>query len=159
MKPLLLFTCLGLAFCINLMAQPGGPASGNSFLNIPIPGSSQSWINMNNASVSDDNYASLGNIAGTTGSYTDYLLVTNFGLTVPAGVIISGMRYKLNVLIVTPVHLIIVPGLLKQVILELMKKPWELLILRMIVELCMGVILIYGGKHGLTYKLMISILE
>lgn len=96
MKPLLLFTCLGLAFCINLMAQPGGPASGNSFLNIPIPGSSQSWININNASVSDDNYASLGNIAGTTGSYTDYLLVTNFGLTVPAGVIISGIEVQVE---------------------------------------------------------------
>ncbi|MEO7924605.1 MAG: hypothetical protein ABIR30_13070 [Chitinophagaceae bacterium] len=89
MKPILL--TLTLTACINLSAQVEQTSTGSNFSNSNLPGSSQSWINIGNAGISDDAYASFGNLP-VTGNYTDYLVVTNFGFNLPAGIIITGIK-------------------------------------------------------------------
>lgn len=95
MKPLLI-TFFGFLTCIDLAAQVVGPSSGNTFLNSNIPGSTQSWTNTGNVSLSDNNYASFGDITAGMGSYTDYLVTTNFGFTLPPGIIIDGIVVKVE---------------------------------------------------------------
>lgn len=83
----------GLLFLIHftLNAQIAGPNSGGSFTTIVIPGSIQTWSTPSNAASSDNIYTTFGNLAGGVGSYTDYLVATNFGFSIPSGVTINGI--------------------------------------------------------------------
>lgn len=93
MKSLTILFC-GMLVSLSHFGQffSQGPLSGSSFTTVAIPGSSRTWSNTGNASPSDNNYTSFGNLpASTSGSYTDYLVVTNFGFTIPSGVTITGI--------------------------------------------------------------------
>jgi len=95
MKPILL-TITGFLTCLSLAAQVDGPSTGNSFLNGSFSGSSQSWVNPENAGASDNIYASFGNLPAVTGSYTDYLLITDFGFNLPASINITGIKAEVE---------------------------------------------------------------
>jgi len=86
-----LLPILALIASLNLFGQ-GGPLAPSTVTTVAIPGSSATWSNTNNASVSDDAYTSTGNIAGGAGSYTDYLVATNFGFNIPGGATITGIE-------------------------------------------------------------------
>jgi hypothetical protein len=90
MKNLVLF-CLGALVATVITAQSQGPLSGGTFSNLPIGGSKASWTGVGNVATSDNIYASFGNISGAVGGFTDYLIVSNFGFTIPTGVIIDGI--------------------------------------------------------------------
>src|SRR5688572_16252004 len=91
-----ILTGLSVLANIVLYAQFVTSASPGSFSNIAIPGSSASWVNTNNASASDDNYTIFGDIAGSPGSYTDYLAVTQFGLSIPLGATVVGIKVEIE---------------------------------------------------------------
>jgi len=76
----------------NLFAQSGGPLSPSTVTTVAIPGSSATWSNTGNTSLSDDAYANTGDIVGGAGSYTDYLVATNFGFSIPSGAAITGIE-------------------------------------------------------------------
>ena len=95
MKPILL-TITGFFACLSLSAQVEGPFTGSSFSNNSFPGSSQSWMNTDYAAASDDSYASFFNLAPVTGTYTDYLVVTNFGFNLPAGINVTGIKAEVE---------------------------------------------------------------
>ena len=93
-KTLLSFTAV---LCvIASLGQIEGPYSGANYANVPIPGSNKSWINITNAGASDDLYASYGSLTGSSPSYTDYLLVSDFGFAVPGGVNITGIVVEME---------------------------------------------------------------
>jgi hypothetical protein len=75
----------------NLFGQ-AGPLAPATVTTVAIPGSSATWANTNNVSVSDDVYSGTGDIAGGAGSYTDYLVATNFGFSIPGGSTITGIE-------------------------------------------------------------------
>jgi len=75
----------------NLFAQ-SGPVGPSTVTTVAIPGSSATWSNTGNVSLSDDIYAGTGNIAGGAGSYSDYLVATNFGFNIPSGATITGIE-------------------------------------------------------------------
>jgi hypothetical protein len=81
---------------IALSAQVAGPDIPNSFSNALIPGISQQWTNISNVQLDDENYASFGDLPGTEGSHTDYLVATDFGFTLPAGTIINGIKVEVK---------------------------------------------------------------
>lgn len=81
---------------IRLSAQAEGPHSPASFSNISIPGYNQQWTNISYAAVSDNNYATFGNLAGGAGSHTDYLAATNFGFDIPEGTSITGIKVEVE---------------------------------------------------------------
>ncbi len=97
MKPkLLLLLLLGPFLSFTLSAQVAGPSNPNSFSNALIPGFSQQWINVNNVQLEDSAYASFGDLPGSIGTHTDYLVVSDFGFTLPAGTIINGIKVEVN---------------------------------------------------------------
>ena len=91
-----LLLCACLINRIVLPAQVAGPNNASSFSNADLPGYSQQWTNVNNAQSDDENYATFGNLPGAAGSYTDYMVVTDFGFTIPAGTIINGIKVEVN---------------------------------------------------------------
>ena len=95
MKAILILS-LGIVACKQVSAQSIGPLSGGSFTNNTIPGSSQSWTNTENGGASDDVYTTFGNISGTTGNYTDYIVATNFNFTIPVGMTIKGIKVTIE---------------------------------------------------------------
>src|SRR5215470_12927072 len=90
MKKLILF-CLGTLVTTVITAQPAGPLSGGTFANLAIGGSKTSWSNVANVATSNDVYATIGNISGSVGGFSDYLIVSNFGFAIPAGNQIDGI--------------------------------------------------------------------
>lgn len=86
-----LLTYLFIFSAIVLQAQNQGPLSGSSFTTVVIPGSNRTWTNPGNATTSDDIYSTFGNITGGVGSYTDYLVATNFGFSIPLSATITGI--------------------------------------------------------------------
>ena len=87
-----LFFGITLSFAVlSVSAQIQGPLSGSTFSVLAIPGSSGVWANPANASSSDNVYSNFGNLANPGGTYTDYLVATNFGFTIPSGVTINGI--------------------------------------------------------------------
>src|SRR5688572_31039669 len=85
------------SFCIlSLSAQLQEPRSPWAFSNKDIPGYNQQWINIADAAVSDNNYARFGDLTGGTGSYTDYLVATKFGFTIPEGAVITGVKVEVE---------------------------------------------------------------
>jgi hypothetical protein len=90
MKRLLLI-CLAAFVTTIIAAQSAGPLSGSTFSNFAIGGSKTSWTNPGNANANDGLYATIGNITGGTGNYSDYLLATNFGFAIPISVTIDSI--------------------------------------------------------------------
>ncbi|NOT51590.1 MAG: hypothetical protein HOP10_09960 [Chitinophagaceae bacterium] len=90
-----LLLAIQLLSVIHLAAQSEGNRYPATFLNTDLPGSNKKWNNVNNVSASDNNYASFDDLAGA-GSYTDYLVATNFGFNIPAGTIITGIRVEIE---------------------------------------------------------------
>lgn len=88
-KSFVLFLLIQIFHSISY-SQIAGPLTGNSVTIITIPGSSQTWQNPGNVSASDNIYSTFGSIAVRNG-YTDYLVVSNFGFTIPNGSEISGI--------------------------------------------------------------------
>jgi len=86
-----LLPIFALIISCNLFAQ-SGPFGPSTVTTVAIPGSSVTWSNAGNVSLSDDVYAGTGNIAGGAGSYSDYLVATNFGCNIPTGATITGIE-------------------------------------------------------------------
>jgi hypothetical protein len=91
-----LLLCLLPFISITLAAQVAGPDNPNSFSNGLIPGFSQQWIDITNVQLEDESYATFGNLPGTAGSHTDYLVAKDFGFLIPAGTIINGIKVEVN---------------------------------------------------------------
>lgn len=85
-----------IVFSIQCFAQIDGPNSGATFTITAIPGSSNTWSNISNAGSSNNTYASFGNITGSVGRYTDYLVATNFGFNLPPGATITGIQAEVE---------------------------------------------------------------
>jgi hypothetical protein len=67
----------------NTMAQVQG--SPSTFTTSPIAGSDRTWANTSNVAATDNIYSDYGGFSGGTGlKYTDYLVATNFGFSIPA---------------------------------------------------------------------------
>jgi hypothetical protein len=67
----------------NMMAQVQG--SPSTFTTSPIAGSDRTWANTSNAAASDNLYSNYGGFSSGAGvKYTDYLVATNFGFSIPA---------------------------------------------------------------------------
>lgn len=88
---------LGILVCCSslLGAQSLGPNSGSQSSNYSI-GGQQSWSNETNIVASDDVYAEIGNIPGTTGSFSEYLLVSGFNFDLPDGVTVFGVQVDIE---------------------------------------------------------------
>ncbi len=95
MKTILLLV-MQFVSIIRLAAQAEGPHIPASFSNINIPGHNRQWTDISNVAVSDNNYASFGNLSGGAGSYTDYLAVSNFGFDIPGGTSITGIKVEVE---------------------------------------------------------------
>ena len=78
-------------FTTRLTAQSQGPIHGTSFAVFGMAGSNKTWTNASNVASSDNVYSDFGNITGGAGSYTDYLVVTDFGFSIPLGAIVKGI--------------------------------------------------------------------
>jgi len=88
MKRLLLFYLLTIITAAVTAQQSTLSGVGTNF---PLGGSKTSWSTPGNVGASDNTYATIGNITGGIGNYSDYLLVSNFGFAIPAGVMIDGI--------------------------------------------------------------------
>lgn len=86
-----LFIFVSLLIASVSKAQINGPNSPLSYTTSTIPGSSQNWTNISNVGASDDVYSTFGNIPDPKTSYTDYLVISNFGFTLPPGTTIHGI--------------------------------------------------------------------
>lgn len=91
-----LLLCLYLFTHITLSAQVAGPSNPNSFSNADLPGYSQQWTDITNVQLDDESYATFGNLPGTAGSHTDYLVASDFGFLIPAGTIINGIKVEVK---------------------------------------------------------------
>lgn len=85
------FFCILVCTAVCSNAQTKGPLNGQGFSNQAIPGSNKTWITVENAEVSDNNYSDFGNLNTSPGSYTDYIIANKFGFDVPPGAIINGI--------------------------------------------------------------------
>jgi len=83
----------GTCFLIQLtvIAQSQGPLTAGNISNLPIPGSSSSWLNVANARVSDNQYSDFNSLPDSVGAYTDYLVATGFNFSIPAATAITGV--------------------------------------------------------------------
>lgn len=96
MKPILL-SFLSILLISEASAQTQqGPNNGSSFSTMTLSGSSQSWVTTSPSGASDDSYATFGDLPNTAGAYTNYLVVTGFGFTVPFGGTIAGIRVDIE---------------------------------------------------------------
>ena len=96
MKNTTLLLVMQFVSIIRLAAQAEGPHNPVSFSNINIPGYNQQWTSISNAAVSDNNYATFGDLTGGSGSHTDYLAASNFGFDIPAGTSITGIKVEIE---------------------------------------------------------------
>jgi hypothetical protein len=60
--------------------------------NVTYAGSSASWANTDNVKTSNDVYST----ASLTTGYSDYLYVSNFGFALPAGSVITSIKFKIE---------------------------------------------------------------
>jgi hypothetical protein len=67
-----------------------------SFSNESLPGSNRSWIAVENANGSDDQYSDFSNLNNSANSYTDYILINKFLLDVPMDAIITGIEINVE---------------------------------------------------------------
>src|SRR5687767_6586803 len=95
MKAIILFGMCAIV-CITANSQSQGPLNGSVFTTVAIPGSSSTWSNTSNSVVSDNSYSSFGDLSGGAGSYTDYLVVSNFNFAIPDAAVISGIMIEVE---------------------------------------------------------------
>ena len=95
MKSLMLI-CVSVLAITRLTAQSQGPLSGGTFSNASLSGSDQSWINVGNATTSDNVYASFADLIDIAGAHTDYLVATNFGFSIPVNTVITGVLVEIE---------------------------------------------------------------
>ena len=90
--------CLLLIFAAsNLYAQSSqGPKIGNTFTTVAIAGSSATWLNPVNARIADAVYSVNSADLPLQGNYTNYIVATNYGFTIPAGNQIDGIQVRIT---------------------------------------------------------------
>jgi len=90
-------SCICIVTSNLLIAQSTqGPLSATTIDVVPITGSNQSWSSLAGASPSDDSYAIFGNLTGGIGSFTDYLVSSDFGFSIPGGATITGILVEIE---------------------------------------------------------------
>lgn len=89
------FTCVLLLLTTQLFSQVQGPLRGAKFISQSFPGSSQSWNVPDNAGNSDNNYSDCSSLPNV-GNFTDYLVATDFGFSIPSGTIINGILVEVE---------------------------------------------------------------
>lgn len=94
MKKFLLFLFTGMLYQFTY-AQIAGPNSGATSANVPLSGSSGSWLNTGNVASSNNVYATFTPPTGV-GSYTDYIQITNFGFNIPLGASVDGIVVEIE---------------------------------------------------------------
>ncbi|MBK5285602.1 MAG: hypothetical protein JJE25_09365, partial [Bacteroidia bacterium] len=80
----------------NAQSSSQGNNNGNTFTTVAIAGSSSTWLNTSNVSVADNVYSVNGSNLPATGNYTNYLVVTEFGFSIPAGNNIDGIKVSVT---------------------------------------------------------------
>ena len=93
-----LITCLLLVCAASLVHAQGsqGPRIGNTFTTVAIAGSSATWNNPVNARIADAVFSVNSANLPLQGNYTNYLVATNFGFTIPAGNQIDGIQVRIT---------------------------------------------------------------
>lgn len=91
-----LLLCFPFFAITSLNAQTKGPISGSGFSNEALAGSNQSWINVENASLSDNAAAYFNNLNTAPNSYTDYIFINKFGFDVPPGALVDGIEVNVE---------------------------------------------------------------
>jgi hypothetical protein len=86
----------GLLATLRGTSQVSGPNSPLANGSASLPGSSASWFDGDFVFESDDKAAIFGDIPGGVGSYTDYLLITDFGFSISAGTVIYGIKVDIE---------------------------------------------------------------
>ena len=92
----LLSAMLLCSICSRSQSISQGPFSASNFSTNLILGANATWNNITNAGASDNVYADFGNLTGPSGSFTNYLVATNFGFSIPSGAIINGIMVKVE---------------------------------------------------------------
>ncbi len=96
MKDILLFI-ISLFPIISISGQQSkGPKSGGGFSNATLTGSNKSWIAVEFAGSSDNQYTDFGNLNLGSNSYSDYLHVNKFQLDIPLDAIITGIQVDIE---------------------------------------------------------------
>lgn len=95
-KPL--FTILMAGCSVLAVAQSTGPNYSRSTQNVPFENSESSWLDLPNASGSDDVFATFEDLPNVEGAYTDYLFATNFNFNIPTGYRIKGIEVVVETL-------------------------------------------------------------
>ena len=96
MKAILLFCISVFSISFSNAQQLKGPKSGGGFSNESLPGSNRSWVAVENANGSDDQYSDFSNLNNSSNSYTDYILINKFLLDVPMDAIITGIEINVE---------------------------------------------------------------
>jgi len=73
-----------------------GPRNGSSAINSVIVGSTSTWSNMTNALTVNAVFANNTSDLTVTDQYTDYLLISNFGFTIPPSGVILGIQVRVT---------------------------------------------------------------
>jgi hypothetical protein len=93
----LILYLLMLCTVTGLHAQSSqGPRNGSTFTTVAIAGSSATWSNPSNAQTVNSVYSVNSANLPLTGNYTDYIVATNFGFTIPAGNQIDGIQVRIT---------------------------------------------------------------
>lgn len=95
-KESVLFIILIYCFTNSGYGQLSQTKSANSAVNILISGSSSQWTNLSNAFLSDNSYATLVSNLFSSGDYSDYLQLSNFNFSLPAGSVINGIKINIE---------------------------------------------------------------
>lgn len=77
-------------------AQSSQSASGSTYANVAIAGSTTQWANITNAVSSNDVYSTPTANLPSNGNYTDYLHITNFSFSIAAGSTITGIAVNVE---------------------------------------------------------------
>lgn len=84
-----------IIFLVNITALAQYSATGGTVTTSAIAGSTGSWGSLSNAVTDDDNRATNSSSLSST-QYTDYIVITNFGLSVSEDESISGVEFTVN---------------------------------------------------------------
>lgn len=96
MKAILLFFITVISLSFSNAQQLKGPKSGGGFSNETLTGANRSWVAVENANGSDNQYSDFSNLNNGSNSYTDYILVNKFLLDVPMDAIITGIEINVE---------------------------------------------------------------
>jgi hypothetical protein len=91
--------CLALQSILiicNGQSSSQGNNNGNTVTIVPIAGSTSSWLNVSNVKAFDGAYAVNSVNMPVTGNYSDYIVVTGFGFSIPVGNIIDGIKVSVS---------------------------------------------------------------